>query len=262
MTGKFHVGPLAADALSFGEAVDTILSARDQSRHLSVHFCTAHTVVEASRSDALRQALNDPSSLNTSDGMPLVWIGRLQGRKVERVYGPETMLAVLDRGRSLGYRHYFFGGTADTVQLLIEKMRARFPGLCVAGFEAPPFRQLTPEEDRGVVQRMNGARPDCVWVGLGAPKQDLWVSEHRGRLSASALLAVGAAFDFHSGTKRQAPYWMQRSGLEWLFRLGSEPRRLWRRYTVVNVVFLSIVGREAIRGVLRRIVPTTSGRAP
>lgn len=262
MTRKFRVGDLNADALTLREAIDLILSARDQARRLSVHFCTAHTVVEASRSQTLRQALNDPSSINTPDGMPLVWIGRLKGRKVERVYGPETMLAVLDRGRGLGYRHYFYGGTPETAQRLVERLQAQFPGLCVAGFEAPPFRPLSPDEDLRVVERINDARADCVWVGLGAPKQDLWVREHRPRLSAPALLAVGAAFDFHSGVKRQAPYWMQRSGLEWLFRLASEPRRLWRRYTLVNLAFLSIVGKDAAYAIRRRLIPTTSRRTP
>ena len=254
----YFVGPLRVSAFTFDDAVRTILAARDDAKRLSVHFCTAHSVAEASENAAIRRAFNAKDSLNTSDGMPLVWAGRIKGHRLERVYGPDVMLAVLDRGRDTGYRHYFYGGAPGIAELLAARMRARFPGLNVVGIESPPFRSLSSEESAEVVARINAASPDCVWVGLGAPKQDLWVHEYRPALRASALLAVGAAFDFNSGARRQAPAWMQRAGFEWLFRLMSEPRRLWRRYTLTNLTFLGVVLRDLKRDVASRLLHSGS----
>ena len=143
---------------------------------------------------------------------------------VERVYGPDLLLACCQRSVSTGYRHFFYGGGTGVAERLIERLQSRFPGLQVVGSYSPPFRALSPEEDAEVIRRINAAKPDMVWVGLSTPKQERWMSEHRDRLTAPVLVGVGAAFDFHAGLKRQAPRWMQRSGLEWLFRLLTEPR--------------------------------------
>jgi N-acetylglucosaminyldiphosphoundecaprenol N-acetyl-beta-D-mannosaminyltransferase len=242
---RFAVGPVKVSAATFEGALATVLGARNNHLRLAVHFCTAHTVVEASENVQLREAL-DHGDLVAPDGMPLVWIGRLHRQTVERVCGPDFMLALLDRGRELGYRHYFYGGAPGVAELLATRMRERFPGLQIVGLSAPPFRPLSVEEDALATDVINKAGADCVWVGLGSPKQDLWVADHRDRLSAPALLAVGAAFDFHAGRKRRAPLWMQRSGTEWLFRLVSEPRRLFRRYTVISLKFAGLVGRAAL----------------
>ena len=256
----YFVGPLRVTAFAFDDAVRAILAARDEAKRLSFHFCTAHSVAEASKSVALRTAFNADDSVNTTDGMPLVWVGRLKKHRVERVYGPDVMLAVLDRGREKGYRHYFYGGAPDIAELLATRMRARFPGLNVVGVESPPFRSLSAEESAEVVARINAASPDCVWVGLGAPKQEIWVHEYRRALHAAALLAVGAAFDFNSGVRRQAPGWMQRAGLEWFFRLMSEPRRLWRRYTLTNLTFLSVLLAEMWRDAANKLRARSSVR--
>jgi N-acetylglucosaminyldiphosphoundecaprenol N-acetyl-beta-D-mannosaminyltransferase len=162
-----------------------------------------------------------------------------------RVYGPDLMLAVLDAGRERNLRHYFYGGTAAVARDLQARVEQRFPGLVIAGSESPPFRELTEAESAAMVQRIRAARPDIVWVGLGTPRQDHFVAAYGEQLQ-STLVAVGAAFDFHAGHKRQAPAWMQRAGLEWLFRLAAEPRRLWRRYVVGNPVFLFGVARDAV----------------
>jgi N-acetylglucosaminyldiphosphoundecaprenol N-acetyl-beta-D-mannosaminyltransferase len=244
-TERFAVGPVRVSALTFDAALGSVLEARDAGDHLDVHFCTAHTVVEASRNVQLRHAL-ERAEVVAPDGMPLVWVGKLQGRNVERVYGPDFMLAMFDRGRARGYRHYLYGGAPGVAERLAERMSKRFTGLEFVGIQVPPFRALSPAEDAAAVDAINAARPDCVWIGLGSPKQDLWVAEHRARLTAAAVLAVGAAFDFHAGVKRQAPRWMRRSGTEWLFRLLSEPRRLWRRYTVINLQFLALIARQAL----------------
>jgi len=151
------------------------------------------------------------------------------------------MLALCEHSVSAGYCHFFYGGAAGVPEQLAAMLQKRFPGLQVVGTYSPPFRSLTPKEDEQIVRMINEAEPDIVWVGLSTPKQERWMAEHVGRLVAPVLIGVGAAFDFLSGRKRQAPRWMQRAGLEWLFRLLSEPRRLWRRYLVNNPLFIILV---------------------
>jgi N-acetylglucosaminyldiphosphoundecaprenol N-acetyl-beta-D-mannosaminyltransferase len=151
------------------------------------------------------------------------------------------MLALCERSVGRGYRHFFYGGAEGVPERLAASLQQRFPGLLVVGTYSPPFRPLTSEEDVQVVQMINEAAPDVVWVGLGSPKQDQWMAAHVGQLAAPVLIGVGAAFDFHAGRKKQAPLWMQRSGLEWLFRLLTEPRRLWRRYLISNPKFVFLV---------------------
>jgi N-acetylglucosaminyldiphosphoundecaprenol N-acetyl-beta-D-mannosaminyltransferase len=197
-----------------------------------------HGVMESQRDEGLR-AIHNAAGMVTPDGMPLVWLSRLKGFEfVERVYGPDLLLACCQRSVTAGYRHFFYGGGAGVPERLIQRLQARFPGLEVVGSYSPPFRALTTAEDAEVVRRINAAEPDVVWVGLSTPKQERWMSEHRDRLAAPVFIGVGAAFDFHAGLKPQAPRWMQRNGLEWLFRLWKEPRRLWRRYLRNNPLFV------------------------
>jgi N-acetylglucosaminyldiphosphoundecaprenol N-acetyl-beta-D-mannosaminyltransferase len=199
-----------------------------------------HGIVESQRDNGLRQ-IHNGAGLVTPDGMPLVWASHLLGfRGVERVYGPDLVLALCERSAGRGYRHYFFGGATGVAGRLAGRLQQRFPGLAVAGAYAPPFHPLTAEEDEQIVQTINEAHPDVVWVGLSTPKQERWMAAHVGRVNAAALIGVGAAFDFLSGSKRQAPRWMQRSGLEWLFRVATEPRRLWRRYATNIPTFLGL----------------------
>ena len=204
------------------------------------------------------------ASMALCDGMPLVLLGRRAARlDVDRCYGPDVMLETLDRGREAGLRHYFYGGAdEETSRRLRENMLARFPGLVVAGAEVPPFRPLTEEERRETAARIDASGADVVWVGLGTPKQDFWMSEMRPLLKAPVLVAVGAAFAFHAGTVRQAPRWMMRMGLEWLFRLCAEPRRLWRRYLLGNPRFLWLVARQWITGRPARLGAVERPAAP
>ncbi len=211
-----------------------------------VCISTVHCVMEAQRNPRYRQILNN-SFLTTPDGMPLVWVSRLQGRaEVSRVYGPDLMLALFAASETAGYRHYLYGGAEGVPEALAARLRERYPRAQVVGTYSPPFRELTPEEDAEIVRRINDSGADIVWVGLGTPKQDYWMAEHDGRLAAPVMLGVGAAFDFHAGRKRQAPRWMQRSGLEWLFRLLTEPRRLWYRYLVYNPLFIASVAAQML----------------
>ncbi len=173
-----------------------------------------------------------------------MWIGRLHGYRVERVYGPDLMLELCAYGQKYNYRHFFYGGAPGVPELLASKLQARYPGLQVVGTYSPPFRQLSPEEELEIARLINTAAPDIVWVGLGTPKQDYWVGRFSRLLEAPALIAVGAAFDFHSGRIKQAPRWIQRSGFEWLFRLLQEPRRLWRRYIIGNPRFIWLLLRQ------------------
>lgn len=246
----FAVLGVRLSAAPFNAVVERLLRAPDAGERLATHFATVHSVVEASDSPALRDAFEQ--GIVVPDGMPLVWLGRRAGLPVERVCGPDLMPALIERGIQLGRSHYFYGGAPGVPEALVRRLRTRHPGLRVAGTESPPFRPLGPDEARAVVERINEAAPDYVWVGLGAPKQDLWVAEHRPLLSAAGLLAVGAAFDFHAGTRRRAPGWMQRSGTEWLYRLASEPRRLATRYTRVNARFARLLLAERLRRTKRR----------
>ncbi len=225
-------------AVDMAQALETIEGWIESKEPHYVCVCTVHTVMECQRDERLRQIVNS-AGLATPDGMPLVWLSRLAGHKhVDRVYGPDLMLAFCQLAAQEGYTNYFYGGDVGAPELLANRLSPKFPGFKMVGGYSPPFRPLTKEEDDEVVRMINEANPDIVWVGLGTPKQDWWVAEHVGRLSAPALIAIGAAFDFHVGRVKQAPRWMQRSGLEWLYRLCQEPRRLWRRYLVYNPLFL------------------------
>jgi N-acetylglucosaminyldiphosphoundecaprenol N-acetyl-beta-D-mannosaminyltransferase len=234
--------PIAA--VTFDGALRLLADAPADQRRIHVHFCTVHSLVEAVDDPVLREAFAAPDSLALPDGMPVAWVGRAQGNVVERVCGPDVMPALLDRSRARGSRHYFYGGAPGVADLLAERMRATYPGLEVVGTHSPPYRALSAEEDAADVELINAAGPDYVWVGLGAPKQDLWAARMRPHLNAAVVLAVGAAFDFHSGGLRRAPAWMQRLGLEWLYRLAAEPRRLAGRYLVTNSRFLALLVRS------------------
>jgi N-acetylglucosaminyldiphosphoundecaprenol N-acetyl-beta-D-mannosaminyltransferase len=213
------------------------------------YVCVAdvHALMQGHKDPSLRAVQNN-AGLITPDGMPLVWLSRIAGhRNTGRVYGPDLMVHVCRHGVARGYRHFFYGGRPGVATKLAERLRARISGLTVCGTLAPPLRALTPDEDRTVIATINSAKPDIVWVGLGAPKQDWWMAHHRQRLNASVLIGVGAAFDFLSGEKRQAPLWMQRSGLEWTYRLMTEPRRLWRRYLWAVPSFVGLLLVQSLR---------------
>jgi len=211
------------------------------------HVCVtgAHGIMESRGDEDLRRIHNE-AGMVTPDGMPVVWLLRLLGRRAGRVYGPDLMRRLTEISARHGYRQFYYGGEEHVVEQLRSTLERAHPRLVVAGTLSPPFRALTPEEDDAVVEAINAARPDIVWVGLSTPKQERWMAGHRGRIEAPIMIGVGAAFDFLAGAKEQAPGWMQRSGLEWLFRLWSEPRRLWRRYAYIVPGFACLaIGRLA-----------------
>lgn len=230
---RYNVIGVGVSALTLTRARDLIVGARGQLHRGYVCLGTAHGLTEAQSDPDLRRIYNE-SWLTTPDGMPLVWLGP---PGVERVYGPDLMLAVCDAGRPAELRHYFFGGAPGVAEILTAKLCARFPGLNVVGSFTPPFRPLEPAEFAAFQSDVTRLRPDVVWVGIGSPKQEKFMAAHWRELDTGVLIGVGAAFDFHSGRVRQAPRWMQRSGLEWAFRLCTEPRRLGPRYLKTNPLF-------------------------
>lgn len=206
-----------------------------------------NALLHASSDAELRHFYNH-SGLTLPDGMPLVWAGRRAGcDDIRRVCGPDLMPKVLQASAHLGWRNFFLGGGEGVAQRLAERMVERFPGLPVVGVECPPFRELSAGEKDELVARVNAARPDIVWVGLGAPKQERWMAEFRPRLHAPVLIGVGAAFNFHVGDVKRAPAVLQRTGLEWAYRVGQEPRRLAKRYVVAVPRFISGVMKNPPR---------------
>jgi N-acetylglucosaminyldiphosphoundecaprenol N-acetyl-beta-D-mannosaminyltransferase len=244
---RFPVLTVNISAITLPQAGSIIQQWITQCRRTYINVCTTHTILECYDAPALRDLVNH-SGLATPDGMPLVWLGRLHKHTVGRVYGPDLMLLVCEQGQKLGWRHFFYGGAEGVPELLADKLTARFPELQIAGCYSPPFRNLTVEEEQEIAQMINASKADIVWVGLGTPRQDYWVARFRPLLDAALLIAVGAAFDFHSGRVKQAPRWMQRTGLEWFFRLSQDPQRLWKRYLLGNPRFVYLVLRHWFGG--------------
>jgi N-acetylglucosaminyldiphosphoundecaprenol N-acetyl-beta-D-mannosaminyltransferase len=243
--------------VSLAGAVDTIEEWIARGARQYVCVTGVHGVMESQRDPELLE-IHNRAGLVTPDGMPLVWISRRQGfGGVTRVYGPDLMVECCRRSVEGGYRHFLYGGAPGVPDLLAAKLTDRFPGLRIVGTHSPPFRPLTPDEDRDVCRLISEARPDFVWVGLSTPKQERWMAAHVGRIEAPVLLGVGAAFDFHAGLKSQAPAWMQARGLEWLYRAMTEPRRLGPRYLRNNPAFLLVLAVRWLSGGERKAAGAT-----
>jgi N-acetylglucosaminyldiphosphoundecaprenol N-acetyl-beta-D-mannosaminyltransferase len=241
MPDALVVGGVRVDALQLDSAVDALFAAPGPA---AVHLCNAYTVSLAARDRRLREVLN-AGTLNLPDGMPMIWIARRLGlaHMLRRVYGPDLMMLALERGSEPGLKHYLYGSTPEVLHALQAQISERWPGACVVGAESPSFSSIADDELVASIARMSAVGADVVWVGMGTPKQDELV--HRMAVVGShRYVAIGAAFDFIAGTKKQAPTWMREHGLEWLFRLVSEPKRLWKRYLVGNTRFLWCILRD------------------
>jgi len=198
----------------------------------------AQGIIEAQKDKNLRNILNS-AFLNTPDGMPMVWLGKYHGfRNMGRVYGPRLMLALCGNSVAKGYRHFLYGGRPGVVEKLEAELLLKYPGLQITGTYTPPFRPLTLEEEVDLLSRIQASRPHVFWCGLGAPKQERFMAQYRDRLPVQLMIGVGAAFDILSGTTREAPEWVLRSGLTSIFRICQEPRRLGPRYLLNNPRFL------------------------
>jgi len=230
---------VALSPLNMGLALERIGRAIAARQKGYVCVTGVHGVSEAQSDPEFRRILNR-AFLCTPDGMPMVWAGRWQGHKLmDRVYGPDLMLAIMEVSEKTGWRHFFYGGANGVAQLLSARLLERFPKVRIVGSYEPPFRPLNPGELQELRDKVRQAQPDFFWVGLSTPKQERFMAGHLDQLDATLMFGVGAAFDILSGKVRQAPRWMQRSGLEWLFRLGCEPRRLWKRYFINNPLFMA-----------------------
>lgn len=233
------------DALSWDDALGQLLSwsAVRESRYVCV--CNVHSVVTALRDADLRDAL-DGADLTVADGAPIAWAMRRLGRATQqRISGPDLMWRYLHHAELLGQKVFLYGSTDETLTRLRSAIVRDFPRIDVSGMLAPPFRMASRPEDEAEVATINNSSAQLVFVGLGCPKQEKWMAEHRGEINA-VMIGVGAAFDFHAGMKRRAPLWWQHHGLEWLHRLAAEPRRLARRYLVTNTLFLVGFAKQLI----------------
>lgn len=236
---RFNVLGVGINALDLTLATRLVVEAGRARRGGYVCFCDVNSVSCARRDPSHRRFLNR-SFLTTPDGMPIVWMGRRQGcRGVSRVYGPDLLLAVAAATENTGLSHYFFGAGPGTAEDLAARLRQRHPGLTVAGTCTPPYRPLKDTELGPLSEEMERLRPSFLWVGLSTPKQERFMAEHSSGWNVGLSLGVGAAFDFLSGRVPQAPRWIQRSGTEWLWRLGHEPRRLGPRYLRNNPAFVA-----------------------
>jgi N-acetylglucosaminyldiphosphoundecaprenol N-acetyl-beta-D-mannosaminyltransferase len=237
---------IQVSALDLPRAADAVAAAIRAGRREYVCIRDAHGVVRAQSDAALRAAHNE-AFLVTPDGMPLVWALKRAGhRDAGRVYGPDLMLELFARSERSGWRHYLYGSTPAVLDRLEARLRERFPDARIVGRHAPPFRPATEAERAAEIAAIDASGADIVWVGLGTPKQELWMAATRPLLAAPMMIGVGAAFDFHAGLKPQAPARLQRAGLEWVFRLASEPRRLWRRYLTTVPTFAALYAAQSL----------------
>jgi N-acetylglucosaminyldiphosphoundecaprenol N-acetyl-beta-D-mannosaminyltransferase len=241
---SYYLLGMKLDPTSYEEATKKIIAWAKAGESRTTCAASAHMVMESYDSRSVRDAVN-ATDLVVSDGMPLVWWLRAKGVKnQQRVYGPELMLHVCRSAARERIPIGIFGSTQEVITTLVERLLVRFPELQINFVKSPPFRPMNSEEDDAIIQQIHDSGIKILFVGLGCPKQELWIAEHKGRVQA-VMLAVGAAFQFHAGVVRQAPHWMQNNGLEWLFRITQEPRRLWKRYFVVVPRFVSLVLLES-----------------
>jgi N-acetylglucosaminyldiphosphoundecaprenol N-acetyl-beta-D-mannosaminyltransferase len=256
---KVNVLGVGISVLDQDRAREFLFAAAREGRRGYVTVTGVHGVSEAQRDETLRDILNR-AMLTTPDGMPMVWMGKLQGQEsMQRVYGPDLMLNLCEHSRAEGFRHFLYGGVPGIADELRRQLEARFPGLKVVGTYAPPFRRLNDGEIRDLQQIVRATAPDFFWVGLSTPKQERFMAQYLSILpEAKIFIGVGAAFDLLSGRVRQAPRAMQRAGLEWLFRLGQEPRRLWKRYLINNPLFVLRAGAQLLG--LRKYLPVEDSK--
>jgi N-acetylglucosaminyldiphosphoundecaprenol N-acetyl-beta-D-mannosaminyltransferase len=242
-----HILGVRVDSTNYADATARILSWARERKSAYVCCACVNSIMEAHDSPSVRRAFLN-ADLVTSDGMPLVWILRLLGiRGASRVYGPDLMPKIFEAAADSGIPVAFFGGSKPVLDELVRRARSRFPALRVVYAESPPFRPQTASEDARTVAAIRDSGARIVFVGLSTPKQDCWMNAHRESIPA-VMLGVGAAFDFFAGSKPQAPRWMQTRGLEWIFRLATEPRRLWKRYLIHNPRFAVLACAQLLRG--------------
>jgi N-acetylglucosaminyldiphosphoundecaprenol N-acetyl-beta-D-mannosaminyltransferase len=240
-------------AVNLSKAVERAETAICSGKSGYICVTGVHGVMEAQRDPQFRKILNN-AIINAPDGMPISWVGWMTGfRMMDRVYGPDFMLALCESSLKHGYRHFLLGGKPGVARALQTTLQSRFPWLNVVGTYTPPFRALTSEEEEVLLGLVHRAKPDIIWVGLSTPKQEKFMATYSDRLGAPLMVGVGAAFDIHTGESHDAPNWVKRSGLQWLHRLAQEPARLAPRYLQNNPRFLFLITRQLARYGIERI---------
>ncbi len=235
------------DLVAYNAALETIDQWKQTGQRQYVTITNPHSVLLCHRDRQMGQATRQAGMI-LPDGTGIILAARLLGYSHNgRATGPMLMLKLCDWGRQKGYRHFFYGGSEGVAGKLAEKLGRDYPGLQVAGIYCPPFRQLSETENQAIIDEINTTRPDIVWVGLGAPKQEKWMAEHVGKITASAMIGVGAAFDFHSGNVKWAPAWIRKIGMEWAYRLVLEPKRMWRRNLDSPIFLTKVIGQRVKR---------------
>ena len=227
------------------EVLNTIKDTLQKNEKKSLYICASsvHGIIESQKDLELKKILNN-AFINQPDGLPLVKMGRLLGeKKMVQIKGPELFPAVCEMTSKMNVKHFFYGGKEGVADELANKMTKIYPGLKLAGRYCPPFRSLGEHEKSNIINAINKSRADIIWVGLSTPKQEKWIGEFYKKLKVNLIFSVGAAFDFHTENIKFAPLWMQKIGLEWFYRLISEPKRLWKRYfkIIPSFVFLSLL---------------------
>lgn len=234
------------DLITFDAVINMIERWRSDGQRRYVTLTNPHSVLLCHRDEQMKRA-TVRAGLTLPDGMGIILAARFLGHPHSgRVDGPTLMLHLCDVGRRYGYRHFFYGGAQDVAGRLAERLRKLYPGLKIAGTYSPPFRAVA-GEDTEIVNRINAANPDILWIGLGAPKQEQWMAMHLGRIHATTMIGVGAAFDFHSGNVKWSPTWIRKLGLEWAYRLAQNPRRMWRRNVIDAPLFISKIVKERLK---------------
>lgn len=229
---------VAVSAINMNQAVDLASHWIDAGDPGYICLTGVHGVMEAGADDSFRLILNR-AAINAPDGMPMTWVGRMQGfRYMDRVFGPDFMAAMCRLSVERGYRHFFYGGQPGVAELLRKNLQAKFPGLRISGTYTPPFSNLTPEQERELVALVKRSKPHILWAGLGTPKQERFMARYLHRLQIPLLVGVGAAFDYHTDRIRDCPTWVKRAGMQWAHRAMQDPRRLWKRYLRNNPAFV------------------------
>jgi N-acetylglucosaminyldiphosphoundecaprenol N-acetyl-beta-D-mannosaminyltransferase len=243
---RYRFGTVHMSCVDLRTAMDCFFDAIDAQQGGYIACTCTHGIVEAERDERMRVILNH-SLMTLPDGMPTVWMGRLRGAAVKRVTAPDFMTAVIEDPRARAVRHYFYGASPATVTRIAARAGAVAGRDAVVGSYSPPVRPAGVIEDAEVIARIAEAKPDVIWVGLGLPKQEYWMEQHRRYFPKAVLVGVGAAFDWYAGDKPRAPLWMQSLGLEWLHRVATEPARLWPRYRAVVPLALAVMAKDLLR---------------
>jgi N-acetylglucosaminyldiphosphoundecaprenol N-acetyl-beta-D-mannosaminyltransferase len=249
--GKCDILKVKFDLIAYHVVMDTIKGWKRNGERHYVTITNPHSVMLCHRDPQMRKA-TEAAGMVMPDGVGIIIAAYLLGYPHNgRVTGPELMLKLCDWGRKENYRHFFYGGAAGIAEKLSHQLAEQYPSLKVAGTYCPPFRKLNEKEDADIVELINAAGPDILWVGLGAPKQEKWMANHLNKINATVMIGVGAAFDFHSGNVGWAPPWVRKCGLEWVYRLAQEPKRMWRK-NLDTPIFLAKVFRQRLQMILKK----------